>query len=451
MAVRQKKWRILAVDDSPETLEMVERKLMAAGFRVYTAAGVVQAVGFLEQTPVDLVLTDLRMPGTSGLDLVRYVRENLPDSEVMMFTGYATVAGAVEAVKTGAEEYLAKPFTGLELLGAVRKVIQKLAIRRARTTQSLLPQLAIPGLIGESPRIRQVYAAIKKAATSLATVLIMGESGTGKELVARSIHYLSSRATAPFVPVNCGAIPADLLESELFGYVRGAFTGADNTRQGFFQTAHGGTVFLDEVAETSLPMQVKLLRVLQDKQVCMVGSRVLKTVDIRIIAATNQDLRAAVERGEFREDLFYRLHVINIDLPPLRERDNDVLLLVRHFAEIHAAEYERDPPEFTDAALRAFLSYDWPGNVRELENTIQRMIVMEDHDLFDVVDLPSHLRFSLSSHTGVQRTLAEVEREHVLNVLSSVDGNKTRAAEILGIDRKTLRKRLQQIEPDSSS
>jgi len=288
----------------------------------------------------------------------------------------------------------------------------------------------------------KVLKAIEKAASTTATVLITGESGTGKELVARAIHYGSSRASAPFVPVNCGGIPEGLLESELFGHVKGAFTGATETRAGFFQTADGGTIFLDEISDTSPSMQVKLLRVLEDKEVCMVGSSKSRLADVRIVAATNKDLLGLVDKGVFREDLFYRLNVITIAMPPLRKRDDDILELIKHFADKFAAESGKSAPEFSDNALVALRNYQWPGNVRELENVIQRLVVMTEGDLIEVPDLPSLMRFSALRGSGLNRTLAVVEAEHIHNVLASVEGNKTRAAEILGIDRKTLREKL---------
>jgi DNA-binding NtrC family response regulator len=451
MSRRGERKSILVVDDSPDTLEMLQRMLDAEGFRVFVASSVAEAVDLLSATPVDLVITDQKMPGTTGLDLVRHVRENLPDAEVMMITGYATVGGAVEAVKTGAEEYLAKPFTNTELLETIRRVFDKLHVRRLAAGGHAESAVGQSGLIGESDAMRQLFQAIDRASTSHATVLISGESGTGKELVARAIHYSSSRSGAPFVPVNCCAIPMELMESELFGHTRGSFTGARETRVGFFQTADGGTIFLDEVGETNPSMQVKLLRVLQDKEICMVGSRKPQTVNVRVIAATNKVLHAAVERGDFREDLFYRLHVLTIDIPPLRDRGDDVLLLARHYLDKFAREQDKQVPRFTDEVLSSLRGYDWPGNVREMENLIQRLVVMTDARVIDVADLPAHFRFSAPSGRGIRRTLAEVEIEHIRNVLASVGGNKTRAASILGIDRKTLREKLKQHERDRES
>lgn len=444
MSSSPKKQRILIVDDSVNTLEVLQRNLTSEGYHVFTASGVSEALEILGGTQFDLVITDLKMPKVSGLDLVRHIRENFKDTEVMMITGYPSIEGAIEAVKTGAQEFLPKPFTNAELSSAVKRVLNKARIRKAVHTA---PDQAVPlhkGLIGTSKVMHKVSAAISKAAFSSATVLITGESGTGKELVARAIHYSGLRSSAPFIAVNCGGIPEGLLESELFGHVKGAFTGATESQAGFFHAADGGTIFFDEISEMSLAMQVKLLRVLQDKQVCMVGSSRTRKVDVRVLAATNKDLHSLVEKGLFREDLFYRINVVTINMPPLRERGDDILLLVHHFVNKFVVELGSTPPHFSDEALKNLRTYNWPGNVRELENVIQRLIVMTDGDSIDVTDLPALMRFSALRKTGLTRTLAEVESEYIGNVLASVGGNKTRAAEILGVDRKTLRKKMQQ-------
>jgi DNA-binding NtrC family response regulator len=456
-AARQR--AILVVDDAPGTLEILERNLTAQGYRVFTAPGAAEAIRIAETTAVDLVITDLKMPRVSGFDLVRHIRENLRDTEVIVITGYPSVGGAVKAVKMGAEEYLAKPFTDEELLAAVERALEKgwntrrgeEARRAGRAAVSGAPHTP-HGIIGESEPMRRVFKAITKAAATSATVLITGESGTGKELVARAIHYGSPRSSASFVPVNCGGIPEGLLESELFGYVKGAFTGAAESRAGFFQTADGGTIFLDEASEMSLPMQVKLLRVLQDKTVYMVGSSRGRTVDVRVLASTNKHLPALVRKGLFREDLFFRLNVIAIDLPPLRERGDDILLLVHYFAQKFSKELGRPAPAFSDEALRVLRdAHAWPGNVRELENAIYRLVVMTEGDRIEVPDLPSVMRFSALREPSLNRTLTEVEAEYIGNVLASVGGNKTIAAKVLGIDRKTLREKLGRIEKPPGS
>ena len=446
MSSTANKKSILVVDDVPDTVEVLQRNLVSRGYTVFTAPGVAEALRIIETTPIDLVITDFKMPKISGLDLVRHVRENLKATEVIMITGYPSIEGAVRAVKNGAEEYLAKPFTDEELFSTVQRALEKLHTRRLGDAA---PPQASPtpyGLIGESEPVRKLLKAVSKVASTSATVLITGESGTGKELVARAIHYCSQRASASFVPVNCGSIPEGLLESELFGYLKGAFTGADESRAGFFQTADGGTVFLDEISETSLNMQVKLLRVLQDGEVLMVGSSRGRKVDVRVLASTNKDLPRLVKEGLFREDLFFRLNVVTIELPPLRERGDDVLLLIRHFSRKFSKELGRPMPRFSDEALHVLKNcHPWPGNVRELENLVHRLAVMTEGDCIDVPDLPSLMRFSALRSPSLDRTLAEVEAEHIRNVLANVDGNRTRAAEVLGIDRKTLRERLRKM------
>ena len=439
--------RVLVVDDSPEALEVTRRNLDARGFLVFTATGGEEAIRVLDGAPIDLVITDLKMPRIGGLELVRHVRENFKDTEVMMVTGYASVENAVEAVKMGAEEYLPKPFTDEELFAAVFRSLEKRCLRLASRVSEAAEGATPPGFVGDSEPMRKVYRSISRAAATSATVLLTGESGTGKEIVARAIHYSGPRASAPFLPVNCGGIPDGLIESELFGHVRGAFTGATESRAGFFLTADGGTVFLDEISDVSLAMQSKLLRALQEKEICMVGASRPRTVDVRIVAATNKDLTILVRGGAFREDLFFRLNVLTIDVPPLRDRGDDVLALARHFAGKYSAEVSRGPLRFTDEALQVLRGYSWPGNVRELENLVHRLVLMAEGGVVDVPDLPEPMRFSALRERSFTRTLAEVEAEYARNVLESVGGNRTKAAAILGIDRKTLREKLARTLP----
>lgn len=450
MPAKDEPERILVVDDAPDTLELIQRNLAACGYQVFTVPGAAEALRLLDTTPIDLVITDLKMPQISGLDLARHVRDNFRDTEVMMITGYPTIQGAVTAVKLGAQDYLTKPFTDEELSSAVRRILDVLKARRSTQNGSAHVPDTLPGLIGLSRAMREIYEVVRKAATTRATVLITGESGTGKELAARAIHYGGPRASAPFVPVNCGSIPENLLESELFGHVKGAFTGAAESRAGFFQTADGGTIFLDEISNTSLAMQARLLRVLQDGDIYMVGSSRPHRVEVRVVAATNKELRALVKTGVFREDLFFRLNVITLVMPPLREREDDVLLLIHHFTRKFAEELGRSAPSFSDEAIKVLTGYHWPGNVRELENVIQQVVVLCDSELIRVADLPPYLHFSAGRGEGLNRTLAEVEAEHIRNVLASVNDNKTRAAEILGIDRKTLREKLKLFCPPSA-
>jgi two-component system response regulator HydG len=439
--------RILVVDDSPPTVEVIVRNLMDRGYRVWSASSVTDAIRMLESATVDLVITDMKMPGIGGLELVRHVRENFQDTQVVMITGYPSIHSAVEAVKSGADEYLAKPFTDEELLSAVEKVLVRQRLHRPNE-QPLTDGEAgsFHGILGRSEPMREVYRAIHKAASTPATVLISGESGTGKELIARAIHYSSRRSSARFVPVNCGGIPEGLLESELFGHMKGAFTGATESRAGFFQTADGGTILLDEVSETSLAMQVKLLRVLQDGEVFMVGATRPREVNVRILAATNKELQALIAKGLFREDLFFRLNVISIVAPPLRERLEDIVLLSRFFIDKFASEYDLPAPHLNGRVEEALLQYPWPGNVRELENLMQRLVVMSPGEAINVPHLPKYMRFTVAGDRGLDRTLAEVEREHIRNVLALVGGNKTQAARILGIDRKTLRQKVKRLD-----
>ncbi len=442
MSVAAGKGVILVVENSADTLEFIQRNLSAAGYRIFMATSVEEAMRLLEKTEINLVITDNKAPELSGLDLVRHVRNNYRGTEIIMITRTASISGAVEAVTAGATDYLARPLTVGELNAAVDRAFGKINARRTMEPrlQSALPEQF--GLIGKSSVMRRVFEAVEKVANSPATVLLTGESGTGKELVARAIHYTSSRNAASFVPINCGGIPESLLESELFGHVKGAFTGASETRAGFFQTADGGTIFLDEISETSLNMQVKLLRVLQDKQVCMVGDNKSRQVDVRIISATNKNLDALIKKNLFRHDLFFRISVITINIPPLRERGDDILLLARHFVRKFGLEMGGKDLQFSDEALNIMQNYDWPGNVRELENVIQRMVIMADGNIINVPDLPSFMRYTARTGGGMNRTLSEVEGEHIRNVLASVDNNKSRAAAMLGIDRKTLRAKM---------
>ncbi len=435
--------KILVIDDSSDTLEIIHRNLSARGYSILTATSASEGMDLLEGTAVDLVITDLKMPKVDGLEVIRHIKDNYHDAEVMMITGYATVAGAVEAVKLGAEEYLAKPFTEDELQAAVERALCKLQHKRAQTS-TLQSTDTFYGLYGKSQAMAEVFDMITKVAPTPATVLITGESGTGKELTARAIHYTSPRSAEPFVPINCGAVPENLLESELFGYVKGAFTGADKSRAGFFQTAEGGTIFLDEISETSLSMQVKLLRVLQEKEICMVGSSKSIAVNVRVLAATNKDLKTLIRKNLFREDLYYRLNVVTINVPPLRSRREDIPVLAKMFLEKYAESFSKPTPILTERAVRALVEYDWPGNVRELENVMQRLVIISEAGNIDVPDLPDMMHFVIEGERQELKPLAEIEQEHIIRVLRHTNNNKSRAAEILGINRKTLREKLEQ-------
>lgn len=445
MSGKQNRYKILFVGKEENAPELISAQLGRAGYEVLTCRSVEKAISALEFSSLDIVISEMDLPKISGLDLLRYVKENFSNIE-MMITGLSDVDVAVKAIKDGAEEYLVQPCSAEDLLAAVDRIVGKIERCRTMRTDTIVEKYH--GIIGQADSIKQLFKLIEKAATNTVNVLVSGESGTGKELVARAIHYSSDRARAPFVSVNCTAITDTLLESELFGHVKGAFTGANDSRIGFFQIADGGTVFLDEIGDASLNMQGKLLRVLQSKEIQLVGSSRIRKVDIRIIAATHKDLQAMVPKGLFREDLFYRLNVINIPVPSLRDRQEDILVLVNYFLNKFAKEMNRPPHEFSDNALKTLKSYNWPGNVRELENLIQRLVVITDNDVIHVADLPPHMRYAVPVGPGpaANRTLADVEREHLRTVLTFVGGNKTRAADILGIDRKTLRKKLQEME-----
>ncbi|KQC03823.1 MAG: Fis family transcriptional regulator [Candidatus Cloacimonas sp. SDB] len=438
--------RILILDDNSITREVIKRNLIKHGYQIYTAGNFDLAKEILQEINPDLIITDLKMPDINGIEVIKYITENYKDTEVIMITGYPTISSAVDAVKLGANDYITKPFTDVELLTAVKNALRKLSSRRALSKDISQGFNEKYGIIGNSEKMLEVFKTIKKAAAINSTVLISGESGTGKELIARAIHYTGHRAAAPFVPINCGAIPESLLESELFGYVKGAFTGAHSTRNGFFQSADKGTIFLDEISETSPLMQIKLLRVIQEKEVNMIGSNDPQKVDVRILAATNKDLYELKELNKFREDLFYRLNVLTIHIPPLRERENDIFELANYFASKYAEEFNKKIPAFSDEVLELFRDYSWQGNVRELENLVHRLIILNDNDIIEKADLPESMKSRTFSTRDLKKSLSEIEVEHIQKVLEFCGNNKSKAAEILQIDRKTLNNKLQKFE-----
>jgi len=436
--------RILVLDDNDITREVIKRNLAANGYQLYTAGNFDLAKEILQEIEPDLVITDLKMPDISGLDVITYITENFKNVEIIVITGYPTITSAVDAVKLGADDYLTKPFTDVELLTAVKKSLEKQENKREFNKEISDGFGEKFGIISNSEKMLEVFKTIKKASEINSTVLITGESGTGKELVARAIHYTGFRAAAPFVPINCGAIPETLLESELFGYVKGAFTGAHTTRNGFFISANKGTIFLDKISETSMMLQIKLLRVIQEKEVYMVGSTKSLKVDVRILVASNKDLYGLVGLGKFREDLFYRLNVLTIDIPPLRERGADIFQLANYFANKYAEEFNKKIPSFNDEVLDILGKYNWPGNVRELENLVHRLVIMNEDGKIRKADLPVFMKTRIGSVSDVKRSLQEVEIEHIKNVLEYTDNNKSKASEILLIDRKTLNNKLNQ-------
>ena len=436
-----KKANILIVDDDYDMLELVQRQLQEQHFHSYKAASVKEAIDILKFNAVDLLITDLQMPGIGGMELIKYVEEHFPKVPKLVITGYPSMDGALNAMRSGALDYIVKPFTAEELKQSVERSLPEKSQNSEVKIPSTNRATAYAGIVGNSEKIEQLIDLIERVKNNRATVLIEGESGTGKELVARAIHYKGSFAANPFIAVNCGAIPGELLEAELFGYRKGAFTGANEDRPGFFQAAAGGTIFLDEIGTAPLSVQTRLLRVLQEKEVRRIGEQKAKKIELRIVAATNSDLLQMVEKGSFREDLYYRLNVVNIETPPLRDHKNDIELLAKNFLRKYASEYARPRIEFTPKALEILERYNWPGNVRELENVVQRAIIMSE-DCIDLDQLPDHLKYPVPDHNSTSKSLKEVEMEHILKIMASVDNNKTKAAEILQIDRKTLRKKL---------
>jgi len=442
--------RILVVDDESSMCQYLSILLEKEGHEVVAANSGPEALRLMEEKPFDVVLTDIQMPKMDGIQLLKGIKGIDPNTPVVIMTAYASEQTAIDAVNLGAFSYLQKHCKNDEIKMVVRNA---LAMRQVRTeNQELKRELrrkkSRQKIIGQSPSMRQVFKMVDKIAATPATVLINGESGTGKELVAQSIHEGSERAGQPFVAINCGAIPETLLESQLFGHLKGAFTGADRDADGFCRQAEGGTIFLDEIGETPGAIQVKLLRMLQEREIYPVGSSKAVKVDLRVIAATNRDLEAEVANGNFRTDLFYRLNVIPLDLPPLRERTDDITLLADHFLRLYSSEYQGTLGSMVeDLALRALQNYEWPGNVRELENVIERACIIRDGDKISLRDLPEMIRdpsgeVAAASLVGSHISLEGLERAHILQVLESVNGHKKRAAEILQINPSTLYRKL---------
>ncbi len=444
--MKLKKENILIVDDNYDMLELLHRNLKAQNFHTYKASSVAEAIDILKYSTIDLLITDLQMPGINGIELIKYVEEHFPAIPKLVITGFPSVDSAVEAVKSGAADYLAKPFTNEELKKAVKNLVDSKESIPIITVDNMdVPDDKITeyaGIVGQSIEIVRLIDLIERVKDNRATILIQGESGTGKELVARAIHYKGAYAVKPFIAVNCGAIPESLMESELFGYVKGAFTGANETREGLFQAAAGGTIFLDEIGTAPLAVQTRLLRVLQEKEVSMIGSQKAQKIKLRIIAATNNDLYEMSSKGTFRLDLYYRLNVVNIETPSLRDRKSDIKLLINTFLKKYGSEYNKPKITISDKAIAILIRHSWPGNVRELENVVQRMIIMSG-DQIEVADVPEYLKYPMPFEKDEFKTLKDMEKAHILKVLLAVDNNKTRAAEILQIDRKTLRQKLE--------
>lgn len=460
---------ILIVDDEQSMREFLSIMLKKQDLPYLTAANGEEALERLDAGErFSLVLTDLKMPGAGGLDVLKRVKALDPACQVVVMTAFATAETAISAIKAGAYDYITKPFKVDEIRVVVGRALEKFGLLRENIylKQTLDQPQSYAGILGQSRPMKQVFEMIARVADAPATILISGESGTGKELVARAIHQQSARQEQPFLPINCGAIPENLIESELFGHKKGAFTGAINDKKGLFEAAGTGTVFLDEIGELELPMQVKLLRVLQERKVRPVGSAQEVTVKCRILAATNRDLLEEVQAGRFREDLYYRLNVIPIEVPPLRERGADIKLLVEHFVEEFTAQQSSDMggPNIRgiDAdAMRILLNYKYPGNVRELQNIVERAVTLTRDDMIRPEVLPPQLKqqaFAQATHDmeipedglDLEALVEQLERDLISKALARTDGAKTRAAELLGISFRSLRYRLKKYDMDSA-
>lgn len=452
---------ILIVDDEPGMREFLEIMLQKDGYSVDTAADGSEAIDKIEESLFDLAIVDIQMPVLNGIEVLKKFNEKSPDTTVIMITAYASHETAIEAMKLGAYDYITKPFKIDEIKLVIKKALEKKKLERENTRlrKELETQYGFGNIIGRSPSIVKVFELIKRVSELNVSVLITGESGTGKELVAKAIHYSGSRHEKPFVPVNCGAIPESLMESELFGYKKGAFTGAVRDKRGLFEEAHGGTIFLDEIGDLPLHLQVKLLRVLEEKKIRPLGGTEAVNIDVRVIAATNKKLEDEVTSGRFREDLFYRLNVIKIVLPPLRERKIDVSPLAIHFINKYSVDMEKDIRGISPKALEILENYHYPGNVRELENIIARCVALESSNVIRQETLPQlvtgrdylDLDTSFASNSSLDTLLGDVEKKMIEKALRTTNGNKTEAARLLGITLRSLRYRLTKHELDDGN
>jgi len=451
-----RRYRVLVVEDEALMRSIITDLMRGEGYEVVEAPSGEIAWQIFEQEKIDLAILDLNLSGgSSGLDVLKKMRD--VDSEVMaiIVTAYASVESAVQALQQGAYDYITKPFANDHLKNQVRHALEAKALFKENhfLRRELREKYRFENIIGKGDAIEAVFRVMEKVARTDSSVLITGESGTGKELVARAIHFTSERANGRFLPINCGALPENLLESELFGYKRGAFTGAMNEKVGLLKAADKGTVFLDEIGDMPLALQVKLLRVLQEREVYPLGSNDPVAFDVRVLCATNKDLEAEAKAGRFREELLYRINVITIKLPPLRERKDDIALLANHFLNKFERSLSRNGMRFSKGAMKLLLGYAWPGNVRELENTIERAAILAETDVIHSHDLPDKLR-SNAMPAGVEMdngnvTLEDLEREHIKRVLTRVEGNKDRAAQMLGIHVSTLYRKMQRYRLDA--
>ncbi|MDI7258989.1 MAG: sigma-54 dependent transcriptional regulator [Thermodesulfobacteriota bacterium] len=437
--------KILVVDDEAPLREILQRGLaQMGGFSVEVAQNGQEAIEKVEKDIFDLILTDLMMPEMNGMELLKIVKATRPEMPVIMMTAYGSIDTAIEAMKIGANDYITKPVDLRDLLLRISKVHQesRLLQENRLLRMEVRKKFEFANIIGKSRKMQEVFSLIEKVAPSNSTVIIYGGSGTGKELVAKAIHYHSLRADYPFIPFNCGAIPETLVESELFGHTKGAFTGAVQTKKGLFEEAHEGTLFLDEISTVLPSVQVKLLRVLQEREVMKIGSTERTKIDVRMIAATNEDLEANMRKGKFREDLYYRLHVFPISLPDLKDRRDDIPLLTYHFLDLYSKEAKKQIKGISIESMNLLLEYDWPGNVRELENTIERAVIMAEGEFLTPQDFPKDLVQGLSIliRRGARdrKSLDELKAEYINQILKDTDGNKKTAAEILKVNLRTL-------------
>jgi DNA-binding NtrC family response regulator len=449
---------ILVVDDDALMRDYLNETLCRGGFNVELAVTGEEALEKIGKTEYDVVLSDIRMPQMGGMELLQAVKQYLPGAKVVMMTAYGTVQNAVEAMKLGAFEYVMKPFSIDEIELVVRRALdqKKLEQENKLLRLEVIGRYGFDNIVGKTPQMHKIFERVEEVANTKTTVLITGESGTGKELIAKAIHYHSSRRDGPFIRINCAALPAGLVESELFGHEKGSFTGAIKQSRGRFELAHEGTLLLDEISEISLHLQAKLLRVLQEREFERVGSGIPIQVDVRIVATTNRDLRELIERGKFREDLFYRLNVVPIHIPPLRERKEDIPALAQHFLKKSNQENNRQIEGIAQKVYELFMEYPWPGNVRELENYIERAVVTAQGKILTPRDFSKELSLgkfrSSSGKIDVGITIEEAARELILRTLKAQGGNRTRTAEILGISTRTLRNKLHEYglkEPES--
>ena len=445
--------KILLVDDEINCLRAVRDVFDLEGFNCLTANSGMAAIELFDRNDIDIVVTDIRMPKMNGIELLKKIKERKPSTRVLMLTGYGSIEDAVESIKLGAYNYILKPVNVADLLADIHDILKEIEGEPDKESSAALIEELPEGkhLLGRSERLNTVTQLIQKIAKTDLSVLIQGESGTGKELAAMAIHYSSDRAKRPFISINCAALPETLLESELFGYEKGAFTDAKTSKKGKVELAHTGTLFLDEIGDMSHAMQAKLLRVLEARELDRLGSDRKRKVDIRLLSATNQDLRSAMEQGHFRNDLYYRLNTVNIVMPALREMREDIPLLANSFIKEYAIRLGRPVPVINDESMDVLLKYNWPGNVRELGNSMRRAVALCDGGVIRNPDLPEHLVQYETSNTHFSESemnkplsLAEVEKRHILNVLEGVNGNRSKAANLLGIHRDTLLRKLKQ-------